>query len=317
MASTHPHLAPDERIGDVRGKAIGPVSSFDGTMLYVEEIGSGPTIVLSHGMCLDISTWHFQMRDLADSFRLVAYNHRGHGRSEQPRSGDWTMEAFARDLAAVLEATCEDETPVVVGHSLGGMVILQYASMFHEDLQDRVGGLFALGATDVDPAAGLVPAAAPIAKPAIALLAAAASRSPGAFDRVRRSQSTIVAALVKLMGFGPGARRNELAFIHHLLESTPAEVLVATFAALRSIDVHEQLRMVDVPTIVAVGSRDRLTPPASAKRIAHEIHGAELWTLRGAGHMAQLEKPDLFNERLRAFASFPGAHYGGRRIGSR
>jgi pimeloyl-ACP methyl ester carboxylesterase len=237
--------------------------------------------------------------------------------SEQPHTGDWSLDAFARDLDAVIEATCRDERPVVVGHSLGGMVILQYACMFHADLGDRVAGLLALGATDVDPVPGLVPAAAPIARPAVALLAAAAARSPGSFDRVRKSQSTIVAALVKLMGFGPGVRRNELAFIHRLLESTPADVLVATFAALRSIDVRAQLCMIDLPTVVAVGSRDRLTPPATAKRIAHEIHGAELWTLRGAGHMAQLEEPDAFNERLRSFAAFPGAHYGGRRIGSR
>jgi len=316
MASTHPHLAPGERIGDVRGKHIGPVASFDGTLLHVEEVGSGPTVVLSHGMCLDIPTWHFQIRDLAGEFRLVAYNHRGHGLSEPPRSGDWSMEAFARDLDAVIRATCPDEQPVVVGHSLGGMVILHYACLFHADLSERVAGLMPLGATDIDPVAGLMPAAAPIAKPAVAMLAAAASRSPGAFDRVRKSQSTIVAVLVKLMGFGPGVRRNELSFIHRLLESTPADVLVATFAALRSMNVREQLCMIDVPVVVAVGSRDRLTPPASAKRIVQEIHGAELWTIRGAGHMAQLEQPDAFNERLRSFAAFPGAHYGGRRIGS-
>src|SRR5437870_1207147 len=119
-----------EPYGSIRGRASDPVMSFDGTQLYVEEAGSGPTVVFAHGMCLNLTSWHHQIRELPSEYRLVLYDQRGHGLSGRPTNDDWSIQAFARDLEAVIAATKGPDPVYVVGHSLGGMALLQYCEMF-------------------------------------------------------------------------------------------------------------------------------------------------------------------------------------------
>src|SRR5687767_44553 len=59
-----------EEYGTLHGRSIGPVASFDGTLLNVEEIGSGPTVIFAHGFSLNLTNWHHQMKDLASECRL-------------------------------------------------------------------------------------------------------------------------------------------------------------------------------------------------------------------------------------------------------
>jgi pimeloyl-ACP methyl ester carboxylesterase len=99
-----------------------------------------------------------------------------------------------------------------------------------------------------------------------------------------------------------------------MLTAVPAEVLVPIIATLRTYDATRALDGIDVPTMVLVGGRDRLTPPAAAKRIATEIHDATLKTIRGCGHMPMLELPDEFNALLRSFLRNPDALYGGKHL---
>ena len=94
----------EPRFGTVRGNPIGPVESFDGTKLYVGEAGTGPTVVFAHGFCLNASSWHYQLRDLSDEFRVVVYDMRGHGESEPPASNDWSMDAQFRSRSPRLIA---------------------------------------------------------------------------------------------------------------------------------------------------------------------------------------------------------------------
>jgi 3-oxoadipate enol-lactonase len=94
----------------------------------------------------------------------------------------------------------------------------------------------------------------------------------------------------------------------------PAEVLVPVVKTLRSMDVSEGLDNIDVPTLVMVGSRDRLTPRAAARFLATAIHGAQLEVIPDSGHMPMLEHPQEFNAILARFLKQPGASYGGRAL---
>src|SRR5436189_5792621 len=100
------------RFGTLRGTAMEPVTSFDGTKLYAGETGSGPTVLFAHGFCLNATSWHFQLLNLANEFRVVVYDMRGHGLSERPSSDDWSIDALARDLEAVIAAV--GDGPVIV-----------------------------------------------------------------------------------------------------------------------------------------------------------------------------------------------------------
>ena len=306
----------DVRYGTIRGSSIGPVESFEGTKLYVGEAGHGPTVVFAHGFCLNASSWHYQLQDLSDEFRVVVYDMRGHGESERPASNDWSMEAHARDLKAVLDAV---GPAIVVGHSMGGMALIQYAGLFPEQIGSKVRAVALVDTAAHDVMGGMVPSAARLLTPALRLLeqaaTMAAARNPEAFDRVRKNQKNMVALLIKLMGFGPQAHRHQLAFMNQMLQAIPAEILVPIVKTLRTMDVTSALDNIDVPTLVVVGARDRLTPRAAARYLATAIHGAELAVIPHSGHMPMLEHPEEFNAVLRRFLRQPGASYGGRALG--
>ena len=305
------------RFGTLRGRPLGPVTSFDGTKLYVGEDGGGPTVLFAHGFCLNATSWHFQLQQLSEDFRVVVYDMRGHGLSERPSTDDWSMDALARDLEAVI-ASIADGPVIVVGHSMGGMALIRYCAMFSEQLGARVRAVVLTDTSARDVIGGMVPSAARLAMPALRLLEQAATlaagRNPAGFDRIRAARADLVALLVRLMGFGAKAPADEVAFMNDMLASVPAEVLVPVVKTLRSMDVSDGLDHIDVPTLVMVGSRDRLTPRAAARFLATAIHGAQLEVIPDSGHMPMLEHPEEFNAVLARFLKNPGASYGGRAL---
>ena len=108
------------------------VTSFDGTRLAVTLLGpaGAPTVVLVHGLGLSTESWGEVPDRLAGSHRVLAYDLRGHAQSGDARSGDHSLEAHARDLAAVLGSCLDDGgKAVVVGHSLGGGIVLAAARL--------------------------------------------------------------------------------------------------------------------------------------------------------------------------------------------
>jgi non-heme chloroperoxidase len=101
------------------------IETDDGTALYLKEWGDGPAVVLIHGWPLSADSWDDQAMALADhGYRVIAYDRRGFGRSDQPWEG-YDYDTLADDLAAVIEA-CDAETPALVGFSMGGGEVARY-----------------------------------------------------------------------------------------------------------------------------------------------------------------------------------------------
>ena len=150
-----------ENFGELHGRDVGPLESFDGTRLHVEVVdGDGPTIVMAHGFSLDSTQWHYQIRDLAPAFRLVIYDHRGHGRSEKARRGDWSLDALARDMEAVIREHGGSGPVALLGHSMGGMTVLRFAKLFPEQIGSRVAAVVLVNTTAADVMGGMLPGAA-------------------------------------------------------------------------------------------------------------------------------------------------------------
>jgi pimeloyl-ACP methyl ester carboxylesterase len=294
-----------ELFGELRGTPVGPVSSFDGTQIHVEVAGEGPTIVLSHGFSLNLTAWHYQIRDLTSDYRLVLYDQRGHGRSGRPPAGDWSLDALARDLEAVIRAHGGPEPVAVVGHSMGGMATLRFCGVFPELIGTRVAALGLVNTTAADVMGGMLPGAARRMGAATqtvqeGLMRALASNA-GRVDNLRRRASDLAYLGVRLMGVGPGALPSHVAFVERMLADTPTDVWAALLPALLAMDVSEILDVLDVPTLVVVGTRDRLTPPGAAQRVTAAIKDAELAVFHDAGHMVMIERHHSFNARLRTF----------------
>lgn len=295
-----------EPFGELRGAPLEPVPSFDGTLLHVEEAGpsGAPTILLSHGFSLNLTMWHYQIRDLAAGYRLVLYDHRGHGRSEKARRGDWSLEALARDLEAVLRAHGGQHPVALVGHSMGGMTALKFADLFPELIGTQVAALALVNTTAADVMGGVLPGAARKLSAALQIVQEGAVRllasNAGRVDRLR-GRARDLSYLSARIGLGPGVLPSIVDFTDSMLAETPTEVWAHLLPALLGVDVSEVLDVIDVPTLVVAGTHDRLTPPGAAERIAKAIKGAELAVIRDAGHMSMLERPHSFNARLRTF----------------
>ena len=114
----------------------------DGSELQVECYGpaDAPPIVMTHGWGCNSTEWFYPKKDLAGRFRLIVWDEPGLGLSKKPDNNDYRLEKLAADLAAVL-AFAGDRPAVLVGHSIGGMIILTLCKAFPELLERRVAGL--------------------------------------------------------------------------------------------------------------------------------------------------------------------------------
>lgn len=285
------------------------VESFDGTRLYVDVVGDDerPTIVMAHGYGLGHRVWHFQRRDLADEFRVVTYDQRGHGASEEAVSGDYSIEALGRDLSAVMEATLlRNEPVVVVGHSMGGMSLLSYVEQYPESLVDRIAGAVLMSTSGSDVITGglvsvSLAAAHGISNRLTRRAFQALGRRSSTADLVYSASTDFSYGLTKLIGLNTHASPAHVAFTEQLLLDCPTPVKAAIGPMFTSLDLREAAPLLKTPTLLLVGERDRLTPPAQAERLDELLPDSTLIKLPGIGHMTPLEAHAEVTAHIRAF----------------
>ncbi len=302
---SRPDPEATEPFGSLRGTALPPVTSFDGTKLHVEEAGSGNTIVFVHGYSLSLLTWHYQIRDLAPRYRLVLFDQRGHGLSQPAKDGDWSLDALAKDLDAVVRSTGAGRV-VIVAHSMGGMAALKFCEIAPDTLADRVAGLVLVDTTAADLMPGMMPFLPRRIRAGLqgvqeVAMRAVVSLDRPSVDRLRRRASDLAWLAVRSMGFGSNASPAQVAFVEKMLADTPVDTWMELLPAVTGVDTSKAMDLIKVPTLVVVGTRDRLTPPGAAERLVAGIPGARLGRIAGAGHCPMIESPQTFNARLRVF----------------
>src|SRR5438067_3770167 len=202
-----------ERLGELAPDSTSTVGADDGTPLAVSEIEpvhGRPelTVVGVHGFALSQRSWHFQRRDLAalslPRVRQVYYDHRGHGLSGVATEQTSTIEQLARDLDAVLRAIVPDGPIVLMGHSMGGMVIMELAQQNPELFAERVCGvaLIATAAGEVGSrglSRGLLSKYNPVTKGVGEL----AGWQPGLVEFARAASGQLTRQAVRWLAFGP------------------------------------------------------------------------------------------------------------------
>lgn len=273
------------------------IPTSDGGELHVVARGEGRPLVLLHGVTLSALTWHYQILDLADRFRVLAADHRGHGTSKAG-SGNWGMDRLGLDVRELIE-TLDLRDCVVVGHSMGGMALLQFAIDHPDVLRDRVSGIVLMSTTagPVHRLAGwkaISDLITPSARRGLAL----ADRVPGGIF-----PSTDLSYLVFRLGMGSRPSATHVELNRLMTAATPVSVLGELMAGgVMSFDVRDRLADVDVPAAVFVGTRDLLTPPSAARALARGLPAARpLEVFPGAGHMLMLECREDVNDRIERF----------------
>ena len=302
----------------VRGQQDGPslppgktmiVHSADGTRLHTEVFGpaNGYPIVLAHGITCSLKVWHEQINDLARDFRVIAYDHRGHGRSGVPAPSAYSLDHLAADLDAVLAAVLRPgERAVVAGHSMGGIAISAWSDRFRHRVQERVDAVALINTTHGNlldkiqllPVPGLLRATRVAA-------ARTMIRSLGGAPLVRGTQPGSMRFL-QMMAVGAGTDPAVAHFLHDIFAATSpagrgawARVLVDELGPKTYID----LSGLTVPALVVGSSKDRLLPMCRARKIADNVPNLiELVEIPG-GHCAMLEHPGMVNQHLRGLVN--------------
>jgi pimeloyl-ACP methyl ester carboxylesterase len=295
----------DEDLSALPPDDVGFVEAFDGTKLAVRAAGdpTNPMLVFVHGFSLDMTTWHHQWTGLSDRFRCVLFDLRSHGRSEPAVSGDLSLSAMGRDVAAVVEATVGRRRAVVIGHSLGAMAVLAAAGNRPELFGGRIRGVALIGTAASNLLQGVMGSVTGLLRPRLGSLSQAADRA----NRLRRyvvaGGGDVGALIARATQFGPDPSPGVVNHVVGLAARAPSQVWTNGLAGLMAVDVRDALANVAVPTLVAVGDYDRVTPPAAAMILVSDLPNARLEIVEGAGHLAMLERPDAVNDMLARFSS--------------
>jgi pimeloyl-ACP methyl ester carboxylesterase len=274
------------------------IGTDDGGEIHVLERGAGPPIVLVHGITLAARIWGYQLRDLSASHRVIAVDQRGHGRSRTGRDrADLTR--LGTDLLTVLEAL-DIRGAIVVGHSMGGMVLLRLLADRPETLSERVAGV-GLVATSGGPL-GRLPYWELLAR----TLARLASLRLRRLDGVGRGllPPGDLAYLIARASFGAAPQPAHVELTRTIIDDTSAAVVGELLGDVMTVDLSSRLGAVDLPALVLVGTRDNLTPPWHARGLVAALPRAELLTLPGCGHMVMLERREELAAALERFASW-------------
>jgi pimeloyl-ACP methyl ester carboxylesterase len=268
------------------------VRSADGTMLHAEVFGDdeATTFVLAHGWTEVLAFWTYVTGELVDrGFRVLAYDLRGHGRSEPAQRHDYAMPRFGEDLEAVLvSGVGEGRRAIVAGHSLGAMSIASWAESHNVTARVSAAALVNAGVDELIAQQLLVPvpAFANAVNKTVAVHGFLGSRTP--LPRVSTPASH---AAIRYVAFGREASPAQVAFYERMLVATPPDARASIGIAMSAMDLHDSLKRLTVPTLVIAGENDRLTPPSHAERIAGMLPDLEgLIVLPDTGHMAPLER---------------------------
>jgi non-heme chloroperoxidase len=278
MAVARQQRAGRREIHEVRGGG--------GLRLHVREWGKadGPPILFIHGWSQNHLCWGKQYESaLADEFRLVAYDLRGHGMSEAPLAPEHYAEGelWADDVAAIMEQLQLDR-PVLVGWSYGAFVICDYVRKY---------GQGQIAAID------FVEGAAKLGEAAFGTLI-----GPGFLDHFVGATAddlpTNIAAMrafVKVCASKPLSPDDfETALAWNIV--VPARIRANLGA--RELDYDDVLRDLEVPLVVTQGRVDTVVLPAMAEHIVATCPTAEASWYDGIGHLPHLQEPDRFNREL-------------------
>lgn len=284
---------------EVLGVTHHRLPTHDGGEIHLIEKGpaDGRPLVLLHGITMSSRVWGYQLRDLSDTFRVIAVDLRGHGESREGTDA-FGLDRMAHDLATVLDAL-DLRNAIVVGHSMGGMALMRFCADFPVMLDEQVEGVVFLATAPVLPlpiiAQRIVKRLAPIAT---------WRGESGGWDCLphwnwRDDDRTYF--LVR-RSFGTVAPPSLVELTRQLVAEAPVTTVWQSGIGIVTHDADDALAATKTPALVIGGERDNITPAALSRRIAEILPNAELHLLPDAGHQLMLERPDEFAALVRAFA---------------
>jgi non-heme chloroperoxidase len=281
---------------------MGMIKTTDGTRIYYKDWGSGPAMVFSHGWPLTADAWDDQLMFMASrGYRVIAHDRRGHGRSSQPWDGN-DMDTYADDLGQLMDALDVNDA-VLVGHSTGGGEVTRYIGRHGTGRVAK---------------AVLVSAVPP-------LMLKTKDNPKGTpmevFDEIRANVAADRSQYWKDLSapfYGANRRGSTVSQgvrdAFWLMSMTVG--LKAAYDCVKAFsetDFTDDLRRMDVPTLIVQGDDDQIVPiDASGRRSAEILADATLKVYPGAPHGLPTTHKDELNADILEFAGIPVPSQRGR-----
>ena len=274
----------------------------DGEQLYVRDVGEGPPLICCNGVGVSTFFWSYVVEYFRDRYRVILWDYRGHGRSAlpaQPETADLSIERFAADLQVVVDKVGLDEPAVLIGHSMGCQVLLQYTV----DHPDRVRAVVPMFGTFARPLDTLLDS--PYSKRIFDVVHKAALGAgrggrrwfrpivgaPWALDMARRTG---------LVDKHYASRQDLEMYLDHLNQMDP-RVFWRTVAQMADHDLTERMPEITQPALVIAAENDLFTPLHRSRTMAELLPNSELFVIAEGSHAAIVEHPQTINRRIDRF----------------
>lgn len=258
--------------------------SVDDINLAYDDVGTGPAVLLIHGFPLNRQMWQPQLKPIADAgYRVIAPDLRGFGASDAP-AGGYSMDRFADDVIALLDALKIDKA-VVGGMSMGGYILMNLMERY----PDRVrAACFIATRSNADDEAGRE------------------RRKAMAAEAERLGANPIIKIFAELLFAAETSQTSPelIARVTSWMRETSPKGLAGGLLAMRDRkDYTQQLPSFRHPSLVIAGAEDRAAPAEAAQTLIEGLSGCRSKVIEKAGHMVNMEQPAIFNETMIEFLS--------------
>ena len=282
----------------------------DSVRISVREYGNSNadnTVTFLHGLCLNKDSWNLQAEQLVaewgDDVRVITLDHRGHGESDTADHRTYTVRQLALDLADVLSALHVRGNVTLVGHSIGGMTIMEYLALPADERPvdpDHIALVATSPGNLVSSGVGklLDIQAVHTAKHVLDFI-------PGhIIDPIMKAALTpLIGVVMRAVGYSDSYDEVMATVSTDAVSSTPLRTKIGFALALKDFDARESLTEITAETVIFSGGMDFLTPPAHSDLMEQMIPGARREHFPNLGHMILHEVPDVIISTLNKFVA--------------
>jgi pimeloyl-ACP methyl ester carboxylesterase len=281
---------------------FGSVKSFDGHPIFFCEEGvrrsDRPTLVFCYGIACSTLHWTYQIDYFRKNYHCVWWDYRGHRNTRLPDNrSSLSVEASTRDLRAVLNFL-EVEKPILLGHSMGVSVVLQYTKDYAQDVQSIV----LANGTAKRPLETLL--GGNFLMPAFQTLSTLEKEHSAIVEKIWKLQAkvTVIGDTLGRLGFNPALAHPEdiKTYARQIAELHPS-VLTRMMDDYQHFDASPWLHEIRVPTLILSGERDLITPPHTQHFLHQLIPHSQLVTIEHGSHCSTLDLPQTVSLMIERF----------------
>lgn len=274
------------------------VKSFDGTDIFYQTQGKGLPLVFCYGVVCNNHQWKHQVKYLKKNHQIIQFDYRGHNASKSPKkSENLTIKNCAKDLKVVLDSLGIQKA-ILLGHSMGVNVILQFYDLFPE----KVDGMVAICGTIKNPFKTMFNTE--FSQAGFEFLKLMYLKFPEQFSKMwgKSIANPISQFLVSLTGFNfQFTQQKDIKNYLEYVSKQPTETFFHFLQEMIDYKGEKILKKIKVPTLIIGGEKDLITPIQNQYELYRKIPNAQFMKVPKGSHCAHMDMPELVNLRIEKF----------------